>query len=100
MPYKTGSWGPEAQARSRRRSRYFKDQTRRYREEHADELAVKIKARNDAGYAIRSGQLVKEPCEVCGATDVHAHHEDYSLPLAVRWLCPAHHGEIHRGGET
>ena len=27
---------------------------------------------------------------------IDAHHEDYGRPLAVRWLCPAHHAEIHR----
>jgi len=42
--------------------------------------------------AIREGRLIVQPCEVCGRKDaVQAHHEDYSKPLAVRWLCPLHH---------
>lgn len=46
--------------------------------------------------AIKRGHLVKGPCEVCGSERVHAHHDDYSKPLEVRWLCPTHHGEAHR----
>lgn len=43
----------------------------------------------------RAGRLVPEPCEVCGSLEVHAHHDDYSKPLEVRWLCPTHHSEYH-----
>lgn len=41
-------------------------------------------------------RLTKQPCEVCGETEVEAHHEDYSKPLNVRWLCRQHHIDIHR----
>lgn len=47
--------------------------------------------------AVSKGLLIKEPCEVCGSKHVHAHHEDYSKPLEVRWLCPLHHKEVHSG---
>lgn len=53
-------------------------------------------ARVIAGNAIRNGALVQQPCEVCGATKVDAHHDDYSQPLNVRWLCRKHHREHHR----
>jgi len=46
--------------------------------------------------ALRDGRLVRQPCEVCGATEVQAHHDDYEKPLEVRWLCRAHHMELHR----
>jgi hypothetical protein len=47
--------------------------------------------------AIRSGRLVRRPCEICGDTQyVDAHHDDYSQPLAVRWLCRSHHVQHHR----
>ena len=43
-----------------------------------------------------SGLLKEQPCEVCGAAHaIHAHHEDYSKPLDVKWLCAKHHGELH-----
>lgn len=45
--------------------------------------------------AIRSGRLVRQPCEQCGQK-AQAHHDDYSKPLDVRWLCTTHHAEWHR----
>lgn len=47
--------------------------------------------------AIRQGELTRLPCEVCGAEKVDAHHDDYSKPLDVRWLCRFHHLQYHRG---
>jgi ribosomal protein S27AE len=49
---------------------------------------------------VRTGKLVPQPCEVCGAINVHAHHDDYSKPLEVRWLCPEDHSHVHRGALT
>lgn len=46
--------------------------------------------------AIAAGALVKQPCEVCGSVNVHAHHVDYSDPLNIKWLCQRHHIEEHR----
>lgn len=46
--------------------------------------------------AIANGSLVRKPCEKCGSTRVDAHHDDYSQPLLVRWLCRGHHLEHHR----
>ena len=37
-----------------------------------------------------------EPCEVCGIPESHAHHDDYSRPLDVRWLCEKHHKQLHK----
>jgi hypothetical protein len=57
---------------------------------------VKRKAHNKVWLALRTGRLVPAPCEVCGATNTQAHHDDYSKPLDVRWLCTTHHAEWHR----
>ncbi len=47
--------------------------------------------------AVRSGRLERRPCERCGSeVNVHAHHDDYSRPLEVMWLCQLHHKERHR----
>lgn len=48
------------------------------------------------GNAVRDGRLRKQPCEVCGEKKAQAHHDDYSKPLAVRWLCVPHHNEQHK----
>jgi hypothetical protein len=52
-------------------------------------------ARSLARRAISAGKLQREPCEVCGAAEVEAHHDDYSQPLKVRWLCRPHHRAHH-----
>jgi len=45
--------------------------------------------------AVRDGKLIKQPCEVCGELKVQGHHDDYTKPLDVRWLCVSHHAEHH-----
>jgi ribosomal protein S27AE len=56
----------------------------------------KEKARNAVRHAIDHGRLTRQPCEICGAATVEAHHDDYARPLDVRWLCRRHHGHAHR----
>lgn len=52
--------------------------------------------------AIKSGQMAKPLCcEQCGNEPqskrrLQAHHEDYSQPLVVQWLCSRCHGLKHR----
>ena len=58
--------------------------------------AEKIRATKRVYEAIRKGKLQRQPCEVCGSLHVQAHHDDYDRPLDVRWLCPTHHGLLHR----
>jgi len=45
--------------------------------------------------AIASGSLQRMPCEVCESPRTHGHHDDYSKPLEVRWLCSKHHLSLH-----
>ena len=56
---------------------------------------TKTKAHSVVSNAIRDGKLHKQKCEVCGNKVVHAHHDDYSKPLTVRWLCDKHHNAWH-----
>ncbi len=46
--------------------------------------------------AVASKKLTKGTCEICKAKKVEAHHDDYTKPLKVRWLCRIHHAELHR----
>ena len=46
--------------------------------------------------AVRDGRLTRQQCEVCGKQQAQAHHDDYSKPLDVRWLCTTHHAEWHK----
>jgi hypothetical protein len=59
----------------------------------------KVKAHTAVNTATRKGKLARQACEVCGSEESHAHHDDYSKPLEVRWLCPLHHKEAHHGPE-
>lgn len=45
--------------------------------------------------AREAGELTAQPCEICGKEKAEAHHDDYSKPLEVRWLCRSHHGQHH-----
>ena len=55
----------------------------------------KYKANTAVNNAVRDGRLIKQLCEVCGSHVTEAHHDDYSKPLDVRWLCYTHHLEAH-----
>lgn len=70
-----------------------REKNRRWREENPNAYAAHQTVKN----AVRTGELKAAPCERCGRDDqIHAHHDDYSKPLDVRWLCPDHHRERHR----
>jgi hypothetical protein len=65
-----------------------------------DEMAyAKDASRQKLRDAVRAGTVVPKPCERCGETRVHGHHDDYSKPLDVRWLCRKHHDEHHKGNK-
>jgi len=59
----------------------------------------KVRARTAVARAIKNGRLEKNPCLICGnAKRPHAHHEDYSSPLKITWLCAKCHKFIHSKG--
>ena len=62
----------------------------KYRTTHPD----RYHATNLLQSAKMLGKIVPEPCRVCGGKG-EAHHEDYSKPLDVMWLCRKHHMELH-----
>lgn len=57
----------------------------------------KHRARAKLARAVATGRLVRpEACEHCGGGGpIEAHHEDYSKPLDVQWLCRSCHGMEH-----
>jgi hypothetical protein len=88
-------------ARRRKFRRYVSDDKNRlkvnkYVRAYRKRFNGKARAHDRTKIAIEKGILIKEPCEICGESRVDAHHEDYSRPLEVRWLCKIHHGERHR----
>lgn len=56
----------------------------------------KIKMRSILNKALLKGTVVKSSCVICGNKKVEAHHDDYTKPLDIKWLCRSHHGAWHR----
>ena len=51
-----------------------------------------------AGNAIRDGKLIPASCcSICGSTEkIEGHHDDYTKPLDIRWLCEQCHKAWHK----
>ena len=66
---------------------------KRYYERHPE----RFKARRAVMIAVRSGKLVRPvECSRCDSEkSIQAHHEDYSKPLDVIWVCQKCHTDIH-----
>lgn len=86
------------------------ERSRRYYQEHREvhrarcarysrrvgyATGVKPRTHKMVRAAIKRGDLMRQPCEICGSQPTEAHHDDYSKPLDVRWLCHQHHMEHH-----
>lgn len=65
--------------------------TARWLAEHPERRRAQIAL----GNAVRCGKVQRQPCHICGAENVEAHHPDYSRPLDVVWLCVRHHRLVH-----
>jgi hypothetical protein len=62
---------------------------------YKNKYPVKAEAHRIFQIAVKDGKIIHQPCEVCGRQDSEGHHEDYSKPLEVIWLCSTHHAERH-----
>jgi ribosomal protein S27AE len=62
-----------------------------------DLTTPKERARSKLRYAVWSGKITKPSvCDDCGSgSNIQGHHDDYSQPLAVRWLCATCHAAVH-----
>ena len=58
---------------------------------------VKKRARRRIRDRIHAGTLRRGNCMVCDEPEAQAHHEDYSKPLQIHWLCSKHHAAVHWG---
>lgn len=64
---------------------------RKYGKRHPE----RVTAHNKVRHAIEKGILKREPCIICGENNAEGHHDDYSKPLKVTWLCKKHHTDLH-----
>jgi hypothetical protein len=68
------------------------------RTERNDRDRLKDQVRAKTRQAIERGELVPQPCRVCGHPDAQAHHRRYEgdgAHLDVEWLCIRHHALEH-----
>lgn len=102
-------------------ARYDRDKPKRraamdaYAAEHREEVNAtkaswrarnpeKVRAHQAVKRALKSGRLRKGPCAHrrrkggCHGR-IEAHHDDYTKPLDVTWLCSKHHGADRRQRE-
>lgn len=56
------------------------------------------KAHTALNNAVRDGKIIKpDRCSNCNEEGkLHAHHNDYSRPLEVEWLCVVCHRQFHK----
>ena len=61
------------------------------------DIKIKEKSRKLVWYAVRIGSLLRPSiCQQCKVEcKPDAHHEDYSKPLEVQWLCKICHNKAH-----
>lgn len=78
-------------ARNPRRQSGVKSRAKRWTKDHPDKTRVQQKARR----ALKRGLIQRLPCAFCGSEKSEMHHDDYSKPLEVMWLCRSHHARRH-----
>jgi hypothetical protein len=71
--------------------------TRKYEKENPEKISAQRKVRK----AVQFGRLIRsETCQICNKiSKTHGHHEDYSKPLEVIWMCSIchlYHHQKHR----
>ncbi len=74
-----------------------KDRLREYDRIRRVENRMAIKASAKLRKKVELGHMKRGPCAICGKPNAHGHHEDYSKPLDVIWLCQSHHSKLHAG---
>ena len=65
---------------------------RKWVENNSDKRAAHVILNN----RLKRGLVKKEKCLKCGNKNSQAHHEDYSKPLKVKWLCAKCHAFRHK----
>lgn len=66
----------------------------------SDLQKIKDTCRSYAGVYLRRGLITKKPCEICNSEGSQMHHEDYSKPLEIKWLCRRHHLDLHKPAKS
>jgi aspartyl/asparaginyl beta-hydroxylase (cupin superfamily) len=73
------------------------EKRREYRKRYEEKYPEKYAAHIAVTRALRQGKLTKpDCCDECSQEGyVESHHDDYSKPLEVRWLCKKCHAVLN-----
>jgi hypothetical protein len=89
----------KAYEKNRSQSEDRRESVKLWGERWRNNNAIKKGASTMVRKAVREGKLIKpshcSDCE-CEHNRLHGHHDDYSKPLDVRWLCPTCHIQWHK----
>ncbi len=75
-------------------AKYMRE-TRPKHSELTEEQRIKANARAYANVYLRRGKIKKKNCTYCGSKNSQMHHNDYSKPLKVIWVCRPCHLKLH-----
>ena len=69
-----------------------------YQKKYKNKNTEKTKAHSVISNALSNGKIQKpEYCSICKKKGkINAHHDDYSKPLKIIWLCIQCHVNIHK----
>ena len=102
-PEKIRKYKLEHQEKLRKASRKYYATHRKERHAHVKEWKtrnpLKLHAHRILQKAVSIGLVIKRRCEFPpphSTGQIHGHHDDYSKPLKVRWVCALHHSKIHK----
>ena len=77
----------------------YKDKINVWYSKYNADNRIKLNAQEMVRYYVKKAKLIKpENCSLCerSGIKIDAHHEDYSKPLDIVWLCCNCHLAIHR----
>lgn len=66
----------------------------KYVNKFKEKFPDKARVHQQVYYAVKTGKIKRGVCP-CGSKKTNAHHEDYSKPFDIIWLCSACHNRLH-----